>query len=212
MVDEGGDDEDGSRGPPSHALACEGGPSTSTQRRTGSHQHWSSREVPIKLWSSDKKASGHGVGFDCVHDMSKGIFYAKLETKSEGDSTGGGDSVAILQGTSAERSTKGAITTLFDVAEACSARKIALGLGPETAACAELVCSLLYLGFQVAPSTKSKLQNVALLLDFDMAISSHPGGHSTSDHTHTATSDCSTSAEDLEPGPPLEIETDSNSS
>jgi hypothetical protein len=142
--------------------------------------------------------------------VSKGIFYAKLEPESGGEG-GGGDSVAVLQGAAAERSTKGAITTLFDVAEACSARKIALGLGPETAACAELVCSLLYLGFQVAPSTKSKLQNVVLLLDFDMAISSHPGGHSTSDQ-HTGTSDCSTSAEDLEPDPSLEIETDSNSS
>jgi hypothetical protein len=204
MPDEGGDDEDGSSSPPSPVLTSEGGRQT-RQRRP---QQRSSREVPIKIWSSDKKASDHGVGFDCVHDVSKGIFYAKLETQSGGES--GGDSL-VLQGAAAERSTKGAITTLFDVAEACSARKIALGLGPETAACAELVCSLLYLGFQVAPSTKSKLQNVALLLDFDMAVSSHPGGHSTSDHTHTATSDCSTSAEDADAGP-LDAETDSNSS
>lgn len=213
IQDEGGDDEDGSRsGPPSPVLTYEGGPSPAPQRRP-SQRSSRCREVPIKLWSSDKKASDRGVGFDCVHDTVKGVFYAKLETKSGGES--GGDPSALLQGAAAERSTKGAITTLFDVAEACSARKIALGLGPETAACAELVCSLLYLGFQVAPSTKSKLQNVALLLDFDMAVSSyHPGGHSTSDHTHTATSDCSTSAEDIDAVPPhpLETETDSNSS
>jgi hypothetical protein len=208
MAEDGGDVEGGClRGPPSPVLTREGGPI-----RTPSHQR-SSREVPIKLWSSDKKASDRGVGFDCIHDTAKGIFYATLETKSEGESVG--DPSVILRGASAERSTKGAITTLIDVAEACGAHKIALGLGPETAACAEFVCSLLFLGFQVSPSAKSKLQHIALLLDFDMAVSSYHQGHST-DHTYVAYSDdcstdCSTGAEDIDDIPPRPGEEDSDS-
>ena len=88
---------------------------------------------------------------------------------------------------------KGAIATLLDVAEALNSRKITLGLSPEHAGCAELVCSLLYLGFQVMPSHKSPLVNTALLLDFDIGWPSQGG----SGGIWTGTSDCSTSAEDV---------------
>lgn len=139
--------------------------------------------VPLTLWSSDKD-SQNDVGFQCVFDMVKRVFYAKLEAAEGGIDEDG-------------EATKGAITTLLDVAEACSARRIALGLGPEHAGCAELICSLLYLGFQVVPSRKSPLVNIALLLDFDIGPAA--GGFLVSDHTHTGTSECSTSAEDAGP-------------
>lgn len=136
--------------------------------------------VPMSLWSSDKDTQS-GSGFLCVHDTTKNVFYAKLESAEGQDDDG--------------EATKGAITTLFDVAEACNSRKITLGLGPEHAGCADLVCSLLYLGFQVVPSRKSPLANAVLLLDFDIGLPL-TGGGLTSDHTCTGTSECSTSAED----------------
>lgn len=175
MQDEGSDDDkDGSLCPPPLAFAGGGG-TRITQMQHGSG--W----VPMKLWSSDED-TGTGAGFVCVHDISKNIFYAKLE---------------IVEGANDEdgEATKGAITTLLDVAEACNSRKISLGLAPEHAGCAELICSLLYLGFQVVPSRKSPLVNTALLLDFDLGW---PGGGlpNPSDHTCTGTSECSTSAED----------------
>lgn len=198
--DEGCDDEDGSLGPPPRAQARGGGNRTRRPPRTRP-----SRAVPIELWSSDKRSIGDAVGFMCVHDVPKGVLHAKMASKLGGAR---GDGSAVLKGAAAERATKGAITTLFDVAEACNARKLTLGLAPEHAASAELVCSLLYLGFQVSPPRKSPLEDIALFLDFDMATPSYPGGHST-DHTCTATSDCSTSAED---DGPLQSETESNSS
>lgn len=137
----------------------------------------------MQLWSRDEDTNG-AAGFLCVHDISKNIFHAKLQ---------------IVDGTEddeREEATKGAITTLLDVAEACSARKISLGLAPEQAGEAELICSLLYLGFQVAPSRKSLLEGIALLLDFDMGWPSGGGGPHPSDYTCTGTSACSTSAED----------------
>ncbi|CAK0838169.1 unnamed protein product [Prorocentrum cordatum] len=118
------------------------------------------------------------------------IFYAKFgASRGEADGDGAGDT---------ERATKGAITTLLDVAEGCRARKITIGLGPEDAGSAELVCSLLYLGFQVVPSRKSPLVDTALLLDFDIGWPSLPGApfSSENDYTCTATSECSTSAEE----------------
>jgi len=173
MLDEGADDEDGSLGPPPHALVCGGGIRTAPlQLGPG----W----VPMKLWSSDKDTQSEA-GFLCVHDVTRSVFYAKLEIAEGLDDDG--------------EATKGAITTLLDLAEACNSRKITLGLGPEHAGCAELVCSLLYLGFQVVPSRKSPLTNTALLLDFDIGLPA-PGGPLSSDHTCTGTSECSTSAED----------------
>lgn len=129
------------------------------------------------------------MGFRCVHDVRRRIFYAKFRASrgdADGDAPGG-----------TERATKGAITTLLDVAEARRSRKITIGLGPEDAGSAELVCSLLYLGFQVVPSRKSPLVDTALLLDFDIGWPSLPGGpFFSSDYTCTATSECSTSAEE----------------
>jgi len=170
MLDEG-DDEDGSLCPPPFAFA--GGGGTRTTLRPGSR--W------VRLWSIDEDTKG-AAGFLCIHDISKNILYAKLQM-DDGASDEDGEA------------TKGAITALLDVAEACNSRKISLGLAPEQAGDAELICSLLYLGFQVAPSRKSPLMGTALLLDFDMGW---PGGGLPypSDHTCTGTSDCSTSAED----------------
>jgi len=171
MLDEGGDDEDGSTCPPLHASARGGGIRTYPQQPG---------RVPMTLWSSDKE-SQQDVGFACLHDWAKSVFYAKLQT-TEGVIDEGGEAI------------KSAITTLLDVAEACNSRKITLGLGPDHAGCAELTCSLLYLGFQVVPSRKSPLADSALLLDFDIGPAA--GGMLGSDQTCTGTSDCSTSAED----------------
>jgi len=134
------------------------------------------------VWSIDEDTQG-AAGFLCVHDMTSNVFYAKLQ---------------LAEGTEDEvygEATKGAITTLLDIAEALNTRKISLGLGAEQAADAELICSLLYLGFQVARSSrKFPLAGTVLLLDFDMGW---PGGAPYgTDHTCTGTSECSTSAED----------------
>lgn len=170
VQDEGADDEDGSLRPPSLAVAGGGGSPTTPM------QHGSCR-VPVKLWSSDEDTKSEA-GFQCVHDMSRNIFYAKLEIPDDADDEDG-------------EATKGAITTLLDVAEAVNSRKISLGLAPEQAGSTELICSLLYLGFQVVPSRKSPLVDTALLLDFDTGW---PGGGlpGPSDHTCTGTSECST--------------------
>lgn len=179
MLEEGADDEDGNRGPPSRAFTVRGG-------GVRNHLlHQGHPVVPVDMCSSDRDG-GSCVGFACAHDVTRGIFYAKLLP----DEPGGG----LQQGAAAERATKGAITTLLDVAEACGTRKITLGLSPEHVGCAEFICSLLYLGFQVTPSRKSPLVDTALLLDFD--IGWPPPGLLASDHTCTGTSDCSTSAED----------------
>merc|ERR1719262_65847 len=82
------------------------------------------------------------------------------------DSDDGGD----LQGV--DRPTKSAITSLLDIADACRAKKLTIGLGVEHAGSAEFLCSLLYLGFQVVPSRKSALRNCALLLDLDIGYPS----------------------------------------
>lgn len=143
------------------------------------------RAVPIELCSFDRD-SGCSVGFACAYDLLPRVFYAKLQSSS-----------AEIQPETAmeELSMKGAITTLLDVAEACSARKIHLGLGPELASCADLICSFLYLGFQVVPGRKFPWEGMALMLEFEISWPLQGGGLS-SDQTCTATSQCSTSVED----------------
>jgi len=133
----------------------------------------------MKLWSSDKDSQSK-VGCVCVHDAIKRVFFAKLEDKGEVDEDG--------------EATKSAIASLLDLAEACGSRKITLGLGRNYAGCAELICSLLYLGFQVVPSRKCPLVGTALLLEFDIGFVT--GGPILSDYTFTGASECSTSAED----------------
>lgn len=186
LSDEGGD-EDGSRGPPPSAILARG----------GGHPllHLGERAPPIFLWSSDRDTGG-GVGFVCAYVVMKGIFYAEMTVT---DGTRYSDEAQATQEAVAEHSMKGAITTLLDVAESCNAQKIVLGLSQAHAGCAELVCSLLYLGFEVAPSRKSPLVGAALQLDLEIGWPTHRTQPTSSEHTCTGTSDCSTSAEDGEP-------------
>lgn len=144
----------------------------------------------IELWTTDAD-SRCTVGFMCAHDVMKGVFYAQMAV----DGGVGRDEALATQQAVAEQSMKGAITTLLDVAESCNARKITLGLGHQHTACAGLVCSLLYLGFEVAPSRKCPLIRAALQLDFDIGWPA-PSVTLPSDNTCTGTSECSTSAED----------------
>lgn len=167
------DDEEGCPWPPLSAEADGGG---------NWNHHVARYAVPMKLWSKDE-ATGCGVGFDCKYDMAKSILYAKLEM------------TGIDVG--AQRSLKGAITSLFDVSEASGARRITIGLGAQQAGNPECVCNLLYLGFQVTHPRKAPLANIALLLDFNIGWPTQ-GPPSTSDQTVTGTSECSTSAEDVE--------------
>eukprot|EP00440_Ansanella_granifera_P050937 gb/GFBE01055208.1/.p1 GENE.gb/GFBE01055208.1/~~gb/GFBE01055208.1/.p1 ORF type:complete len:215 (+),score=58.18 gb/GFBE01055208.1/:1-645(+) len=178
--DEGADDEDGSLCPPPCAMVCGGGLQR-LQTQLGDR-----RAVPMELWSFEKGSESAGVGFVCVHDVMNSVFYANLSC-SQGEASGA----------AAGRSTKSAITTLLDLAEACSTSKITLGLIAEHAGCADLVCSLLYLGFQVVPTRKCPLPNAVLLLEFDIGPPL-PGGvnNPSSDYTCSGTSECSTSAED----------------
>jgi len=168
------DDEDGHNpGPLSRAHVREGGIVDNPIRCLHS-----------ELWSRDQD-TGAEVGFVCVHDLMKGVFYAKLTQRSS--STIDED---------AQRVTKGAITTLLDVSEASRSRKISLGLDPVLTGNTELICSLLYLGFQVVPPRKYPLADVALILDLDLGFQGGDFSH-TSDNTFTGTSDCSTNdAED----------------
>lgn len=147
------------------------------------------RAVPIQIWSSDGDL-GSKAGFKCVHDALRRVLYAKLTTAGEEPD---------------ERLTKVAINTLLDMAEASNSKKITIGLNPEHAGCATIVCSLLYLGFQVVPSRKSPLKNIAIMLDFHTGWNSSQGGFYSSDQTFTGTSDCSTSADEN-----LELDTDSD--
>jgi len=161
------DDEDGSTYPPS----CPGIPGPEggiSLTQSGS----------IKMWSKDKDTKCTA-GFVCIHDLSRGVFFA-MPKRAQGDRP--------FHGIDAQDVIKGAITTLLDVAESCGARKITLGLGANHAGCAEFVCALLYLGFQVVQPRKSPFVNYALLLDLDIGWPA--------DVINTCTSDCSTSAED----------------
>lgn len=139
----------------------------------------------LELWSIDEE-TGSKVCFIGAHDISRGILYMKM-------SAGGFED---LQGL--ERPTKSAMTSLLDIADACRAKKLTIGLGVEHAGSADFLCSLLYLGFQVVPSRKSPLTNCALLLDLDIGWPSADNYFSSTDGhgTCTGTSDCSTSAED----------------
>lgn len=165
------DDEEGNQCPPPRADVRGGG-------------ILESRAVQSELWSHDQDTDAE-VGFVCVQDLMRGVFYAKLAQRES--STLDED---------AQRVTKGAITTLIDVAEACSSRKITLGLDNAMAAHTELICSLLYLGFQVMPARKSPLAGIALLLDLDIGWPSPGPNSSQTDNTYTGTSDCSTNALD----------------
>jgi hypothetical protein len=109
----------------------------------------------------------------------KGVFYAKLTQRSSAELD-----------EDAQRVTKGAITSLLDVSEASRSRKISLGLDPVLTGNTELICSLLYLGFQVVPPRKYPLADVALILDLDLGFQGPEWSHS--DNTYTGTSDCST--------------------
>lgn len=169
-VAEDSGDEDGILYPPPQAFACGGG------------------IQQFQVWSSDNE--GGGAGFRCTHEVMKGIFYAQITL----DPNGNADTVSPKALT--QNSMKGAITTLLDIAEACHARKITLGLSREHSQCAEFICSLLYLGFQVAPSRKSPFFSAALLLDFDIGCQL-PFVPPFSDNTFTGTSECSTSADDV---------------
>lgn len=136
----------------------------------------------LQLWSIDEE-SGVKVGFIGARDNRNGILYMKMCSDTSSDSQG------------VERPTKSAITSLLDIADACRARKLTIGLGVEHAGSADLLCSLLYLGFQVVPTRKSPLTNCALLLDLNIGWPAHDIFSSTDGHG-TCTSDCSTSAED----------------
>jgi len=126
------------------------------------------------------------VGFVCVHDVMRSVLYAKLIC-APGEEAG----------TAANRCTKGAISALLDLAEACTTSKIAIGLSPEHASCADLVCALLYLSFQVVPTRKCPIVDAALLLEFDIGPPVPVGNYNlSSEHTCSGTSECSTSAED----------------
>jgi hypothetical protein len=185
MSEEGADDGDGSICPPPRASSVRGGggDNTALLRLRSNMVH-----VDLKSTDEDTKACA---AFQCVLDTSKAVLHSKLEFNvggvDEEDSEEDNDEEII----------KLAITNLLDVAEACRARKITLGLSPTHTGFSNLVCSLLYLGFRVVPLRKTPLTDVALLLDFDMGLPSPGSGViSHSDHTCTATSECSTSAED----------------
>jgi len=146
----------------------------------------------MRLWSRDID-TGSRMGFACLSDRRKGIFYAKPAVGAEED-----DDDGLPRESGADRATKAAITALLDLAESCNARRITLGLGAEHAGHAEFVCALLYLGFQVVQARKSHFVNVALLLDLDIAWPSRNPWPSSSDHTCTGTSNCSTSCDEVE--------------
>jgi hypothetical protein len=138
-------------------------------------------------------------GFVGAHDISRGILYMKMYAEDSVDSHG------------MERPTKSAITSLLDIADACRAKKLTIGLGLEHTGSQEFLCSLLYLGFQVVPSRKSPLTDCALLLDLEIgwpAADAHLSLSSTDGQgTCTGTSDCSTSAaEDHHDGGIIESE------
>lgn len=179
---EDSDDEAASTSAPCGMTALEG---------ATRHIHLpNARTLPAELCSRDEDL-GSAVGFECVQDVMRRVFYARLSLWGE-EGTQNRDALGAAVG----RSMKSAITTLLDVAEACNSRKIMLGLGPEDAQCAEFVCSLLYLGFQVVPSRKAPLTDVALLLEFDIGLP-WTGGPSSSDNPFTGTSNCSTHDEEV---------------
>lgn len=144
----------------------------------------------LEVWSVDEE-TGIKVGFSGAHDITRNILYMKMKGEACADAVG------------MERPTKSCITSILDIADACRAKKLTIGLGVEQASSAEFLCSLLYLGFQVVPSRKSPLVNCALLLDLEIGWPAADIFSST-DGQCTGTSDCSTSADDDVHGVPLE--------
>jgi len=142
------------------------------------------RALHSELWSRDEE-TGSEVGFICVHDLLKGVFYAKLTSR---------DSNTLDEDT--QRVTKAAISTLLDVSEASRSRKISLGLDQALTGNNELCCSLLYLGFQVVPPRKHPVPGVALVFDLDLG---YQGPEWSASENYTGTSDCST-ADDRDGG------------
>lgn len=120
---------------------------------------------PLELEASDED-SGRRFGFSCSYDGVDGVFYSYPKVQPSGglDASGG-------------RATKGAVAALIDVAEACGARKIALGLGEAHADGAGFVRALLHLGFSVAPCRrKCVFADCALVLEFLIAWPPQDGG------------------------------------
>lgn len=147
--------------------------------------------MPFKLWSIDE-STGSRAGFVGGQDVAKRVCYAQLVVENDFEESCEYAS-AVPPGVIAERAMKGAIAALLDVAEAFRAKKITLGLGAEHAGCAEFVCSLLYVGFQVVPARRCPLSGGAALL-MDLLIH-FPTPAFSSDQTCTDTAECSTSAE-----------------
>mmetsp|Transcript_23673 Transcript_23673/g.51777 ORF Transcript_23673/g.51777 Transcript_23673/m.51777 type:complete len:241 (-) Transcript_23673:350-1072(-) len=175
MSVDGEDEPDGCTWPPLRALACGGGSDEL-------NQHFGPGWIPIRVHSIDGEL-GSEAGFVCTQDFRRKIFYAKMETGEGND----GEDHAF----------KSAMSCLLDVAEANCARKITLGLLAEHTTSSNLVCYLLYLGFQVTISRKCPLRGCVLLLDFELGIPNINAQSSASaNQTCTATSDCSTSAEE----------------
>lgn len=172
------DDDDAILRPPLRFLEREGGNLFDSLQLRGR------TTLCLALWSVDEETRSQ-VSFIGAHDIARNILYMKM----------GSDGSDDLQGS--ERPTKSAITALLDIADACRAKKLTIGLGVEHAGSADFLCSLLYLGFQVVASRKSPLTDCALLLDLDIGRPSADFLSSTDGHgTCTGTSDCSTSAED----------------
>jgi len=142
----------------------------------------------IELWTTDQNSDCE-VGFVGTVDWVKRVCYATPAARDGGRQ-------ATTPAVRMERSLKGAITALLDVAEACRSRRVTLGLGAGSAANPEIMCSLLFLGFQVVPRPKAPLENCVVYLDLDVQAPG-PDVQSLSDATVTATSDCTTSADDL---------------
>lgn len=147
LKEEGGaDDEDGSIGPPPCASAHGGGVQSIPMQ-------FGNRAAPIEIWS---QVSGAWAGFAWVYDEGQQILYAKLLKSQEED-----------YDASSKHVLRASISTLLDVAEACYAQKVTLGLGTEHSGADSLVFSLLDFGFQVAPPRKTPFKHLAYLLDFE---------------------------------------------
>lgn len=185
LSEEAVDDSDGCICPPSRVSARGGG--VQLLARFGD------RASLVNLSTIDKD-TGVKISFACAHEVMNGIFFAQMAVDCEQRN----EAVATQQAVSVQ-SMKAGITTLLDVAESCGARKITLGLSHQNASCAELVCSLLYLGFEVAPARKFPLIHAVLQLDFDVGWPPQGVNVPTtqSEQTCTGTSECSTSAEDV---------------
>lgn len=133
------DDEDGSRGEPSGV-------------RLAAPRLGAGAQI-LSLESSDKDSCGR-VGFSCVYDSAENAFYACPKADLGSPVAGG-------------RVVKGAVSALIDIAEACQAHKIALGLGAQHANDTGFIRTLLYLGFSVAPcQRKCVFADSTLVLEF----------------------------------------------